>query len=92
MTKKDVRILIAIAVFICIELVNALTIAGIAFDLIYEGCHEVPQDIEKLRGFFKRVVMLTSLKMKKIRDKVMGHCHSATEDLNPEIKLEMEEK
>ena len=75
MNKKDIKILIAIAVYVGIEIINALTINGIAFDLIYDGFHEVPQDIKKLHDFVKNFVMTVILQMKKIRDKVMGYRH-----------------
>lgn len=73
MSKKDIKILISIVVFVGIEIINALTIAGIAFDLIYEGYHEVPQDIKKLHDFVKNFLMTVIFKMKRIRDKVMGY-------------------
>ena len=75
MNKKDIKILIAIAVYVGIEIINALTINEIAFDLIYDGFREVPQDIKKLHEFVKNFVMTVILQMKKIRDKVMGYRH-----------------
>lgn len=75
MNKKDIKILIAIAVYFGIEIINALTVVVSASDLFYEGFHEVPQDIKKLHDFVKNFVMTVILQMKTIRDKVMGYRH-----------------
>lgn len=79
MNKKDIKILIAIAVYFGIEIINALTVVVSASDLFYEGFHEVPKDIKKLHELVKNVVMTVIFKMKRIRDKVMGYRHPMEE-------------
>lgn len=72
-TMKDTKLSLALLIYTMLELIVACTISDVAFDLFLKGYQEIPQDVKKIHGFTKKVVMLTTLKMKKIRDKVMGY-------------------
>lgn len=91
-TTKDTKLSLVLLIYTMLEVAVALAVADVTFDLFSEGYHEVPQDMKKIRDFVKRVVMLTSLKAKQIRDKVIGNYHPVAKCPDSDINLEMEGK